>query len=277
MKTIVTHVRPDLDAITSVWLVLRYLPGWEEATIAFVPAGSTLNDADPDTDPDIIHTDTGLGKFDHHQTNDYTSATKKVFKYLVAENHIPSDKQEAIERIVNHVTDIDHFAEVTFPEPTSDRYEFSLYQIIEGLHAIMKHTHEAMGCVFSILDGIEHLFIAKIRAQEEIGKGYSFTSKWGKSLAMESKNEESMKLALKMGYKLVIRKDPEKGNVRIKTYPDPKLDLTAVYEKVVKADPKATWFLHSSKNILLNGSSKGPNMTPTTLPIKKVIEIIKGI
>ena len=42
MKVVVTHSSPDLDAITSVWLIKRFLPGWEDANIQFVPAGERI-------------------------------------------------------------------------------------------------------------------------------------------------------------------------------------------------------------------------------------------
>ena len=42
MKVVVTHSSPDLDAIASVWLIKKFLPGWEEATVQFVPAGERI-------------------------------------------------------------------------------------------------------------------------------------------------------------------------------------------------------------------------------------------
>ena len=51
MKKIVTHFAPDLDAITSVWLVKRFMPGWKKAEVVFVPAGETLDDQPVDSDP----------------------------------------------------------------------------------------------------------------------------------------------------------------------------------------------------------------------------------
>jgi hypothetical protein len=277
MKTIVTHTHPDLDAITSTWLVKRFRPDWQDAEIRFVSAGSTLNQDEVDNDPTTIHVDTGLGRFDHHQTAAFTSATKLVFNDLV-KNHFVSDTIElALARLVTHVNEIDHFVEVDYPDPTADRYEFFLSQIIEGLHMTLKDEREVVNSAFIMLDAVLQLFIQKIKAEEEIKKGYIFESAWGKSLAMETRNEESMKLALKMQYALVVRKDPERGNIRIKALPKCKKDLSILYEKLTGADMKASWFLHSSKRILLNGSSKGPTMTPTTLPLKTVIEIIKKI
>lgn len=277
MKIIVTHIHPDLDAITSVWLVTRFFPGWEEASIEFVAAGTTYNNQSPDADTDIIHVDTGLGKFDHHQTDAYTSATKLVYEYLISNDLVPRADRDALERLVTHVNDIDHFAEVNFPEPTSDRYEFTLSQIIEGLNSTLTTSGQVLSCALLMLDALLQLFKNKIKAEQEIKKGFVFQSSWGKSIAMETRNEEAMKLSLKMGYSLVIRKDPAKGNVRIKTLPKKELDLTPIYNRLKELDPKATWFLHSSKNILLNGSSKGPNMIPTTLPLKLVIEKIQEI
>ncbi len=274
---IITHIHPDLDAITSCWLIRRFYPDWQEAEIGFVSAGSTYKNQDVDSDENILHVDTGLGKFDHHQNDKYTSASQRIFEFLVTNHYINDNLEEPLGHLVHHVTDIDHFAEVHFPDPTNDRYDFMLSQIIEGLNAVIKDPNEMVLNVFTNLDAVLYLLKNKIKARSEIEKGFIFQSKWGKTLAMETKNEEAMKLALKMDFALVIRKDPEKGNVRIKTLPKHELDLTTIYTKLKSADKNATWFLHSSKNILLNGSTKGPTMTPTVLPLKSVIEIIKEI
>ena len=87
MKIIVTHINPDQDAISSVWLVKRFFPGWDKAEVKFVPAGKTLNSNSPDNDPEIIHVDTGLGKFDHHTTGDKTvCAAVKVLVEIKEKN-----------------------------------------------------------------------------------------------------------------------------------------------------------------------------------------------
>src|SRR3990172_1900795 len=80
MKIIVTHSAPDLDAVTSVWLIKKFLQGWNDAEVKFVPAGtkianSKLQIANSGTgdpiekigDNEVIHVDTGLGPLDHHQ------------------------------------------------------------------------------------------------------------------------------------------------------------------------------------------------------------------
>src|SRR5690606_17892776 len=99
-KTIVTHISPDLDAITSSWLIKRYLTDWDTADHAFVPAGETFGNKDPDANPNVIHVDTGLGKFDHHQLTERTSATKRVFDYLAEEGHLKEKDFHALEHMV---------------------------------------------------------------------------------------------------------------------------------------------------------------------------------
>lgn len=91
MRKIVTHKASDLDAVTSTWLIKRFLPGWENAEIAFVPAGSKLagsytrkGEIIETVDGDeVIHVDTGMGPLDHHQTQDNNvCATSLAFGYV---------------------------------------------------------------------------------------------------------------------------------------------------------------------------------------------------
>ncbi len=277
MNSIVTHQSVDIDSITSCWLIKRFLPDWKDAELAFMPAGSTLNKEPPDSNPSVIHVDTGLGKFDHHQTNEYTSAAKLVYTFLVQKGHVHQKLQKPLEKLVSIVNESDHFAEVFYPEASSDRYDFLLSQIIEGLKGPVGDDKKITEMVFVLLDAILQVLRNKVKAEEAIAKGFVFQSRWGKSLAMESKNEEAVKLALKQGFQLVIKKDPDRGNARIKTRPEKKLDLTPLHDKIKEYDEKGTWFLHISKNMLLNSSSKNPNFVPTVLSLQRLIEIAKSV
>jgi hypothetical protein len=276
MKVIVTHVSVDLDAITACWLIKRFLPNWKNACIKFVHAGSTLDKMPPDDNKNIIHVDTGMGKFDHHQHDQYTCAAKLVFNHLNESKKINHLLILPLERIINFVNDIDHFAEVYYHDATSDTYEFLLSNIIDGLKSTLRDDNKIVDVTMLILDAMLQIFKNKVKAEVEIKKAYVFQSKLGKSIALETNNEEAMKFALKSGYSLVIRRNLH-GSIRIKTLPSRRLDLTPLYYKIQKIDKKATWFLHASKNMLLNGSSKNPSLVPSMLSLQKIIEIIKKI
>ncbi len=276
MKTIVTHISPDLDALTSSWLIKKYYPGWKNAIIKLVPAGSTLGHKDPDADPEIIHVDTGFGKFDHHQADEFTSASMLVYKFLTSEKNISLKDNEALGRFITLVTELDHFREYFYPDPSADRYNILLHEIIEGLKSTLD-DQELINLSFQLLNSALSNFKNKINAEREIKKGFIFRTYLGKSVILETKNSEAGKLAMKNGFNLVITKNPDKGYVRIKSPPVKNADLTPVYKKVLKLDPHASWFFHSSKRMLINGSAKNPSMKPSALTIPKLIEIAKSV
>lgn len=295
MKIIVTHSSPDMDAITSVWLIKRYLPGWEAAEVKFVSAGERLPGTHAGKDAieklgedEIIHVDTGLGPLDHHQTEsdevcgasltwDYIKANNKNFKNDDSEK--VEDRIEAIDRIVKVVVDVDHFKEVFWPDSTADYHEFSIVSVLDGLK-LQKPDKDMLYVNFisECLDALLHEFANRIWAEQEIKEsGIPFETRFGKALAFETINDSVIKLAQKMGYVLVVRKDPRKGYVRIKSTPRDSVDLTLAYEQLKKIDPDATWFLHASKKMLLNGSAKNPKMKPTSLPLEKIVEVLKKV
>ncbi len=276
-KILVTHTWPDLDAIASTWLIKKYLPGWKNAQLQFVPAGKTLENKPPDTDPNIIHTDTGLGRFDHHQLSEKTSATKRVFQYLSEKKHIPANQKKALQRLVEIITVIDNFGEVDFPDPTSDIYDIALHQLIEGLKIKYNSNLQTTLTTYDLLEAALNILRKKTLAEKEIEKGLIFSCSKGKALALISSNEESAKLALKLGFQLVVRKDKNRKFLKIKAHPNSDIDLTSTYQTLKKLDPKALWFLHQSKKILLNGSAKNPDFVPTKLSLQKIIEVLKKI
>lgn len=277
MKILVTHMSPDLDALASVWLIKRFIPGWQDAEIKFVPAGKTLNDLPPDDNPEIIHTDTGLGKFDHHQSDAKTCATEKVLNYLKEKNFIKQKLLHPLEILVEHTLEDDHFSIVNYPEADNYRYDFLLYNLIDGLKITLGEDKKLAEQVFTLLDGILEKLKNRVIADSEVKKGLEFQSYLGKSFAIESKNDEILALAQKIGYKLVVRKDPSHGNIRIKCPPVDEFDLTPIYNKILKVDTVGSWFFHSSKHMLLNGSPKRPDQTPSPLSLTRLIELIKGI
>lgn len=285
MKIIVVHSSPDMDAITSVWLLKKFLVGWEKAIVKFVPAGERINNNKnlKDTiekigEDEVIHADTGLGPLDHHQTSsDLVCAASLCFDYV--KENIPEKRREAIKRMVKVVVDIDHFKEVFRKDPLADYHEFDLASILEGLKLQMPGQDDYyIEFIIKCLDAVLHGFENKIWAEKEIAEnGKKFKTRFGKGIGLETINDSTVKLAQEMGYAIAVRKDPRKGYVRIKARPESKIDLTLVSEQFRKIDPEATWYLHISKKMLLNGSVKNPKMRPTSLSLGKIIEVLEKI
>jgi len=315
MHVIVTHSSPDWDAIGSVWILKRFLPGWDNAKVEFVPAGNRSprivqkeKDANEQIvvtieDTKIIHVDTGLTPLDHHQIYDTNlCSASRSWDYVVRENknlHATltdtkrEEKNEAMERIVAYLVQLDHFQEVFWKNADSDIHEFSLYGILDGMKALHPNDDELyISWGMEILDAMLRRFESRIWAEKELEKGQQFMTKWGKAIAIETINDSVIKLAQKKGYILVLRKDPRKGYVRIKATPVPAagnlqvtvdsrkipdIDLTLAKSQLEKMDPMATWFLHVSKKMLLNGTPKNPKMVPTRLSLKEIVSVLEKI
>ena len=280
MKRIVTHQSPDLDSVVSSWMVKRFLPGFESATLTLIPAGTTLDDAPVDSDPDIVHTDTGYGIYDHHHLPDPEKsmcAAERVYKDLVAKKRIPENLVKSLRRIADFATLIDHLGEINFPDPLNDRYDFSLHMIVVGLRKTGVADAEIYEFAWKALDGILVLFTEKQEAEDVLAEAVEFDSKWGKGLAISSDNTAAMTMALFKGYVVVVQKGVSKANARIKSRPSTDIDLTPVRDAIQKDDKTGEWFLHISKNMLLNGSSKGAPMHPTELSLEELVTIVQSI
>lgn len=271
-KTIVTHLNPDLDAICAVWLVKKFWPDLGDAQVKFVPAGETLGGKPPDQNPEIIHVDTGWGKFDHHQGPKPTCAAKLVLNHLKI-------KDEAVKRLVEVVFQWDYYgADLTYPEAWDDRYNFLFNerQIIKGFRALapgQSEKHLEWG--FLVLEAIYQNLKCKIEAEKIIKKAQKFDTLWGKGIGEETKNEVFMHLSQMKGFVIAVSKNPKTGHVRIHALPNKDVDLTEAYKDLKEKDPQASWFLHPSRCLLLNGSTTNPQMHPTKLSLQEVIEVLK--
>ncbi len=279
MHIIVTHTNPDLDAICAIWLLKRFHPHFSNAELRFVAAGETYRATEIEKLKNVVvtHVDTGGGEFDHHQTGNLdVCASTLVLDYLEKNNFVGSSRAESLHRLVSVILEIDHFKEIFWEDPANDRYDFFLEEILRSLKLIWRDQDErvvnfgmdALGAVYQKMQN-------KLRAEEDIKEGKIVETQNGKMIALETTNDEVVKLAQKKGYQIVIRKDPRKGYVRIKTIPNGKVDFSKAYEKFKALDPAATWFLHSSKCMILNGSTKNPNMRPTKLTLPEIIKIVK--
>lgn len=286
MRLLVTHHAPDLDAIGSVWMLKTFdAQHFADAKIAFVDPGSTISAGElsalgfsAEDFEEIVHTDTGLGEFDHHQPDRgklHISATSLTYDHC-CKIHPELTNDTALRQLVEIITDIDHFGECFWPEANHSRYAFMLHEILDGLQKAGLHTdetqlHFGMTCLKGVYKKLEELE----KAKEVMGRGEEFHTRWGKGLAVETNNDTVIKFAQKAGYAVVIKKDPDEGHVRIKGQPIPDMNLTALADRILAVDKKGTWYVHPSKTMILNGSDKWKNKVSTPLQLQQLIKMAK--
>lgn len=285
-RLIVTHHAPDLDAITSVWLLKRFVAqDYADARIAFVNPGDTITLQEAEEYGaqlhEVTHTDTGFGEFDHHQperARQRVCATSLVYEHACG-IHPELRDDEALQILVEHVNQVDHFEEIFWPESSTPRNIFTIQELIKGCELTDPHNDESqLYFGFSCLEKAYAALGQHVKAKNIIsGEGREFFIKVGKCLAIETSNDETIKIAQKLGYQLVIRKDPKLGIIRIKVRPDAQLTLERLAEKVKQLDPQANWFYHGSGKMLLNGSIKDRDQSPSKLTLDHMITTIEEL
>ncbi len=281
-KLIVTHINPDLDAVASVWLLRKFnAREFGDAEVYFVPAGERISEETleaKELSPDeVVHVDTGLGKFDHH-TRELASrpvCAASLVRDELVELYPDLEEDDALARMIDFFVEIDHFKEVFWPEPNADRYLFQLDEVLHHLKDIGVDDTGVVTFASKALDSVYAAFKVRVAAEKEVKEGIEFETPWGKGLGLETANDEVIKFAQKAGYSVVVRKDPQKGNVRIKAVPEKDIDLTEAFEAITAREPKATWYLHPAKTMLLNGSSKHINQVASKLTLREVIDILE--
>jgi hypothetical protein len=286
MKLLVTHHAPDLDAIGSVWMLKTFdNQHFADAKVGFVDPGQSITEdqimdmgftrADFD---EVVHTDTGLGEFDHHQKDRgmlHICATSLTYEHC-CKVHPELKKDKALQELVRIVTDLDHFGECFWPEANDSRYAFMLHEILDGLQSAGLHNDDSqmsfgMKCLQGVYKKLEEMENAKQVLAE---RGKEFQTKWGKGVGIESNNDTVVKYAQKAGYFVVIRKDPDEHHARVKGVPIDGMDLTPFVDVVLEKDQRGTWYFHPSKKMFLNGSEKmSKNKVPTSLSLEELIKI----
>lgn len=278
-KLIVTHIHPDLDAIMSSWLLVRFDQSrYGDAKFEFLPAPTTHKGLPPDNDPNVVHLDTGGGKFDHHKPGGFTTcASKLVWEELVAESLV-SPTDEALKTMVDIALEVDTFKDCYWPGTDNARMALMLHEIIPALHRLQTYDNEAvLRMVFVYLDGVYQRLKDWEKGKESVNEGTEFESAWGKGIVVTTAADDVSKTAQKMGYDIVVISDVNKGHLKIKTAPGVTLPLKPIYDKIVEREDPKRWVYHNSGHMLFSGSDKGELKERTTLHLNDLLEMIKGV
>ncbi|MDO8551771.1 MAG: hypothetical protein Q7S03_03790 [bacterium] len=274
-KIIVTHLHPDIDALTSIWLIKRFLPDWSEAKVQLVPPGETFRGAPPDDDPDVLHVDTGMGKLDHHKKRNHTSAAELTLKYVLKGRDIRKLDKQALKRMVKVVNEIDNGQDIGWPDASSDHYEFMFHNLLLSSHQSQAEERD-FALYLEILDRVFQLMKSKVQAEKTLAeKGIIFETKWGKGIAVSSPNDQVIYVGQKQGYSLVVKQEPKYNRVKIYGRFDKGVDLRKVFSALKKKDQGSNWYLHPSRSLILHKSRAVPGQTVTNLTLEEVIDILK--
>lgn len=263
-KVIVGHLAPDLDCLIAIWIFARF-GGAADAELVFVPAGSTFADSLVDTDPTIVHVDTGGGCFDHHQALDHSLSAAELVRRAL----IPSDP--VLQRLVAHVTHLDN-ADIFLGK--SDLL-FNVNDLIHGFNALFpdkpQHVAQAMMPNFDAWYAYEQ---RQVRLECAFSYRREFHTCWGLGIAMQSNDGGSSRLAYGQGAVLYAYRDG-RGNMGIAAQSRSTVDLEPVYVDLQRIDATADWYLHPNRRMLLCGTAKAPPRHRSQLTLEELVDVLQ--
>ncbi len=262
--TIVAHLAPDLDCIAAIWIFKRF-GGAHDYQVRFVPAGTTLNNLPADSDPHVIHVDTGLGRFDHHQRHVRTlSAAELVRRSLVGHD-------VALERMIRQVTLIDNAL-------TSEQASCDLGMLADSFNILFEHDPDKV--VELMLPNLDAWYAHEVR-QVQLGEAFAsrieFHTPWGRGIAMQGPYGGSSAMAYRAGAVLAVYREERHNWMGIAAQSRSSVDLTPLAEALAQVDPHADWYLHPSKRLLLCGTDKAPAKRLSALDMRGLITVIEGL
>lgn len=247
-----------------MWILVRFGKA-QEADLAFVPAGRTLNDRPADDDPAIVHVDTGGGRFDHHHTADTTLSAAELVRRALA----PGD--EALRRLVDQVTRIDHAEAYPGRQPVF----FNINNLIAGYNALYPNRpHHVAQAMLPNLDAWYEHEARQIRLERAFDRRLEFNTRWGLGIAMQSDDGASSKLAYSHGAVLYAYRD-RRGYMGVAAQHRSDVDLEQIYYDLQQLDAQADWYLHPSHRLLLCGTPKAPPRQRSALSLQELVDVLR--
>jgi len=262
--TIVGHLAPDLDCLTAIWLLRRF-GGAADAELVFVPSGETFERRPADSDPRIVHVDTGGGRYDHHQRKAQHLCAAELVRRAIA------PKDLAVERMVRQVCQLDNAI-----APAGDPGFFNINALIAGYNLLYptRPDHVATAMLPNLDAWYEHES-RQLRLEAAFARRLEFDTAWGLGIALESEDGGSSKLAYGHGAVLYAYRDG-RGWMGIAAQARSNVDLAPIYQDLQIVDRDADWYLHPNHRLLLCGTAKAPPRVPSRLTLPELVRVIQG-
>jgi hypothetical protein len=262
--TIVGHLAPDLDCLTAIWILLRFGSA-ADAELVFVPAGETFEHRRVDSDPRIVHVDTGGGRYDHHQRKSQQLCAAELVRRAIAA-HDP-----ALERMVRRVCQLD-----TANAPAGEQGFFNINALIAGYNLLYPTSPQYVAnAMLPNLDAWHAHESRQLRLESAFARRLEFDTPWGLGIALESEDGGSSKLAYGRGAVLYAYRDGH-GWMGIAAQARSNVDLAQVYQNLQVIDCEADWYLHPNHRLLLCGTAKSPPRVPSRLTLPELVRVIQG-
>jgi hypothetical protein len=268
MRTLVTHNQPHLDDLCAMWIMARYLPGWQDATFAFIPANtdpSTVQDTE-----DRVHVGVGRGRFDEHKGDHGECATTLVAKHVLATAEIPEAELRALDKMVAWALEEDLGRLLSEP-----RREFSIPAALQlAYFSEDRDSERVRALAFGLLDAIMVGLRNHVQIETDWKDRIEFDSRFGRAIAIRTDAQEFSPYAYAKGFDVVVLTGKETPYATIRARATAEADLAPVRDRIAAMED-VPWFFHHSGKMLICGGQKTDGSCRTTLSLEQLIELVK--
>ncbi len=264
---LVTHHRPHIDDICGMWLLARFWKPRSAPVFRFVSS----SERGP-TDSTELWIGVGRGKFDEHKGDIGESATTLVYQFLLeAEVSFSSVQKAALDGLVRWVRDED----VGLHDAVENR-AFSIAAMLRSHFDL--HGHDSAVLVefgFTLLDDIFAAMMNSETLSADWQKRAEFASIWGRAVGVESAAYGVDDFAYQQGFPLLVLLNPVRSFRAYRAAARSSVDLTETYEALKRVEPKADWYLHHSRKLLICGSDVAPDSHLSKLTLQDLIRAVQ--
>lgn len=265
MKILATHHNPHLDDVCGIWLLNRFHPSYKRAKVAFINQASKIDEEK------YIGIGIGRGKFDEHKGDLQECASSLVYKE-VKKSISNTLTKKALEILLDYVNKEDHALFMG-----KEGHIFAPPFVLLG-HSFKKNSsNKVLLLGFEMLDALYEVCLQYAQLERDARKAKTFETKWGKGIGLETNVQSSIvgEWAYAQGVVLYAVVNKRTKYRLIKAVPSGKdIDLSESYQKALKKEAKASWFLHHSKRMLLCGSDVAKNHTFSKMNIQTLISLV---
>jgi len=271
MKILVTHQFPHFDDIAGFWLFQRFVPGWKKAKYEFMKLQGqhifTYKMKPVDSNANVIHIGVGRGKYDEHKGDIGKCAALLVYEDLLRRRRIPKQLKPALDR----------FLEVILLEDTGRLMElpYRPFYLAAALRAIPESL-ERTELGLRMMDAVFKYIQDEMQAEEDVNNGIEIATRYGPAIVVKSISPWTTSVATRCGYVIVGYVNPKMQWRGVVAKAGTSIDLSRLNEAVRQLEPKADWFFHHSKQMLLCGSASATKVKTSKFSPDKLARLIEN-
>ena len=271
IRRVITHVCPDLDAISSVWFFMRFIAK-KQLDVKFVPASWDGHDMSPhDVALDI---DAGGRGLKGRRT--FKGQVHSCFKFLV-EKYANNETRMILKPLVKFIDRNDTYGGVNKVGDFSKNKNHQITAFIALSLALkaFRAVHNSDPLVFErmseLLDGVYKINKDFIKNQKDVLQKSIVV---GKTIILpEGGNGSSRGFLFKKGYEALVYVDG--NNIGLLTSGGLRANSPEVMKVIASAGESSEWFVHSAGYLVARGTRKDPRETGSSVDPYKLATAIE--